>query len=140
MIGLLGLFVSSFSRSSIHALMMTGVLGVLLGVAVAEVAEGSKDFAWWAFDLNAFWHGVGLSRFNYSALRWTDRAATTVLVGTVCLVAMLLTRFGLRNHRSADTPVLVVTRQVVWLLAACTVGAALIGGGEPLLLYYLATH
>jgi hypothetical protein len=147
MLGMLGLYVSSFSRSSIHALMMTGLLGVLLAAAVAVVAEGSNTLAWWAFDMNTFFYGeVGVGRteaastFSHADIVWTNRTAGAALALAVVLIAALLAGFGLRNHRSADTPVPVVLRQLVWLLVTTLAFTLLLGGGEPILLYYLATH
>jgi hypothetical protein len=62
------------------------------------------------------------------------------MIAAVCIVAAMLTRFGLRNHRSAEPTRGIVARQTMWLLVASAGAAALIGGGEPLLLYFLATH
>jgi hypothetical protein len=127
--------------------MMTGLLGVLLAATVAVVAEGSYDLAWWTFDMNTFFYGVARfgrteaeSTFSYADIVWTDRTAGTALAFAICVTAVLLARFGLRNHRSADTPVPVVLRQLVWLLVATLGFTMLLGGGEPILLYYLATH
>jgi hypothetical protein len=147
LIGTLGLFVSSSSRSSIHALMLTGVIGALLATATSVAFQGSKSLAWTTFDLNTFWHGVaGLGRtsplpfLDYADIYWTERATAVVTIAAVCIVAAMLTRFGLRNHRSAEPTRGIVARQTMWLLVASAGAAALIGGGEPLLLYFLATH
>jgi uncharacterized membrane protein (UPF0136 family) len=80
------------------------------------------------------------STFSYADIVWTGRTAGTALAFAICVTAVLLARFGLRNHRSADTPVPVVLRQLVWLLVATLAFTMLLGGGEPILLYYLATH
>ena len=140
----IGLFTSSFNRSSLHALLAAGLLGVLCAFAVRTAFTSGRRAVWTALDLNAFYKSVlqrgGDLTWVFDDFALADRITLAVIVvATVGFLLMLVT-MGLKNHRSAETPRALVARQVVTLLAYGVVAGLVAGGGQSFVRYFLATH
>lgn len=144
------LFASSFNRSSLHALLTTGVLILIGGLAIGSAFVAGTSAVWEGLDLNTFYYRVATSDSPAEGLwgktwtptdsLWTARITLMVAAAAIGGFVLLMLRAGLNNYRSAETPRRVVTRQVVWLLAYCIIASMAVGGGQPLLQYYLITH
>ena len=144
------LFASSFNHSSLHALLTTGLLLFIGGIAIGTAFVAGTSAVWEGLDLNAFYHRLATSGGRAEALwgktwtpaddLWTRGITLVVVVAAIVGFLLLTLRAGLKNYRSAETPRGVVTRQVLWLLAFCIAACLLVGGGQPALQYYLITR
>jgi hypothetical protein len=140
----IGLFTSSFNRSSLHALLAAGVLAVIGATAIRAATVASRRAVWQALDLNAFYKSVsqrgGDLTWAFDDFVLADRITLAVVVVATVGFLLMLVVMGLRNHRSAETPHALVTRQVVTLLAYGVVAGLVAGGGQSFVPYFLATH
>ena len=143
-----GLFASTFNRSSLHALLTTGVLAVIGALAFRAAFAAGSYAVWIGLDLNKFYNDYALRGpvdANFSTWGMDDYVLAKVITLGVITVAvvgflLLLLKLGLTNHRAAETPRAVLMRQVLTLLAFGAIASLLVGGGQPLLHYYLFTH
>jgi hypothetical protein len=144
-----GLFSSTFTRNSLHALLTTGVFS-FIGAVIFRSAFAAGSYAVWSgLALNQFYSDLALRRqyveANFSTWGIDDYVLTTritLLVVAIAIVGflLLLLLMGLTNHRSAEPSRIVVGRQVTILIAYGALASLLVGGGSPLLHYYLITH
>jgi hypothetical protein len=141
------LFTSSFCRNSLHALFATALLtaGCIVAVLFGFIASGRA--VWNALDLATVFNPR--TRAQAEALRqawtmddflWVDRVAFASVLVMMVVGLFVLVSLGLRNHRAAETPRPVVTRQVLSVLAYAVIAGGVVGGGLPLAQWYLATH
>ena len=71
---------------------------------------------------------------------WTEWITRlTVVTGIIGWLALSFV-MSQRNHQSVETPRSIVARQIVSLLAYGIVASVLVGGGQPLLQYFLVTN
>jgi len=140
----IGLFTSSFNRSSLHALVTAGLLGVICAFAVRTAFTSGRRAVWTVLDLNAFYRSVsqrgGDLTWVFDDFALADRITLAAIVVATIGFLLILVTMGLKNHRSAETPRALVTRQVVTLLAYGVVGGLVTGGGQSLVPYFLITH
>jgi hypothetical protein len=137
------LFISSFTRSSLHALLTTPMLIPVIAVATAIPYRAGGIAAWRALDLNTLFYGAArgrVTRWEDSDFMWLERTYSLSVTIAVLGFLFLLLRFGLTNHRSAEVPHQLIARQVLALTAYCIGAATLIGSGYALDVWYLATH
>lgn len=144
-----GLFSSTFTRNSLHALLTTGVFSSI-GAVIFRSAFAAGSYAVWSgLALNKFYSDLALRRqyveANFSTWGIDDYMLTTRITLLVVAIAiagflLLLLLMGLTNHRSAEPPRTAVARQVTILIAYGVLASLLVGGGSPLLHYYLFTH